>query len=174
MSHHPYTHLSALQANASTATHKVSLRGTSSSFTDSDSMRVFMCSHSGVWASRVVFLLWSFTVQRWREGGILVIAWVSGEFVWAQEHGACEWVRGGGYRITGVCHEKCWCKEREREGKKERARERPGYLRHSLTNICLMISLPLACINTPVKVQPGRKLISYYLIILLGFAWSVS
>ena len=29
------------------------------------------------------------------------------KFVCTQEHGACEWVRGGGYRISGVCHEKC-------------------------------------------------------------------
>lgn len=82
-------------------------------------MRVSMCGRSGVcvWASRVVFLLWSFTVQWCREGGILVIVWVSGEFVWAQEHGACERVRGG------VAIESPECVMRNVDAKREKERE---------------------------------------------------
>lgn len=56
----------------------------------------------------------------------------------------------------------------QRENESEGGRER-GQATYS--DVCLLISLP--CINSPVKAQPGGKLISYYLIILLGFAWSV-
>lgn len=132
---------------------------------------VAMCLYACivVWLSREAFLLWS-SVQWSRDGGILVIVRVSANLY---VHGSMGRVNG----CVGLAIKSPKCVMRnvdahtERKRERGRARERPSYLLHSLTDVCLLISLP--CINTPVKAQPGGKLISYYLIIILGFAWSV-
>lgn len=116
-----------------------------------------------------LFLLWS-SVQWSRDRGFLVILRVSSNLY---VHGSMGRVNG----CVGLAIKSPKCVMRnvdahtERKRERGRARERPSYLLHSLTDVCLLISLP--CINTPVNAQPGGKLISYYLIILLGFTWSV-
>lgn len=110
---------------------------------------------------------WSFTVQWCGEAGFSANVKVSGKLYEHRRNGVCECVRWWGPAVKpSVCVMRNVDAHRERG----QATKRPP----STCIVCLLISLLHRSINTSAKVQPCRKLISYYLIILFGFSWNVT